>query len=211
MDAQHKATLRVSLRSALSHRRLANEMLDGLKLAQDQFNAAMDKLDADTAAALDTDYEATLAISSDDAFEADDNKAGAQHKATLRRSLQSALSHRRLANELADSLEELQTAHNALMVKLDAEAGTLDDTDYEATLSVDVISADTKEAGAQHKATLRRSLRSALAHRRLADQILDSYVELQQALNSALAQIDGGTVNGQMAQFKVTPIEPDQA
>lgn len=211
MAAQHKATLRVSLRSALSHRRLANELIDGIKLAQDQFNAAMDKLDADSAVALDTDYEATLAISSDEAFEADEQKAGAQHKATLRRSLRSALSHRRLADEIADSVEEAQTAINAMLVKLDAEAGTLDDTDYESTLALEVTAADTNEAGAQHKATLRRSLRSALSHRRLADQILDAIVGLQGAMNSALAQLDTSSVNGNMAQFKVTAIEPDQA
>lgn len=209
MAAQHKATLRRSLRSALKHRRGADELLDGIKASQDAWNSAMDKLDADTAIALDTDYVATQAITS--LFEADDVNLPAQHKSTLRKVLISSLSHRRLGNEIADSVEELQTAHNALMTKLDAEAGTLNDTDYESTLAVEVTDAEAQVAGAQHKASLRKSLRSALSHRRLADQIMDSIIGLQTAMNAALAEIDGGTVNGAMAQFKVTAIDPDNA
>lgn len=209
MAAQHKATLRRSLRSALKHRRGADELLDGIKTTVDAWNAAMDKLDADAAGSLDTDYVSTTGITT--LFEADDVDLPAQHKATLRRVLISSLSHRRLGNELADALEELQVMHNALMTKLDAEAGTLASTDFESTLAVEVTDAEEQVGGAQHKASLRRSLISALSHRRLANQIMDAITGLQTAANGALAQIDTGTINGQMAQFKVDAVDPDQA
>jgi hypothetical protein len=204
--SQHRATLRRSLQSALAHKRLANEILDSLADSQTQLNAALDKLDADTAGALDTDYEAALAIT--DVFEADGTGTGAQHRASLRASLQSALAHRRLADEICDAMEELQVAHNALMVKLDAQAGTLTETDFASTLGVEALTPDSTLAG-QHKAPVRTTLRSALAHERLADEILDGIAAAQSALNASLALLDAGTVAGAHAALKVDVIDPD--
>ncbi len=127
----------------------------------------------------------------------------------MRKVVQSALSHRRLANELLDGLEELQVAYNALLVKLDAEAGTVNDADYEASLAVEVIDADGHGRDAQHKASLRRSLRSALAHKNTADLLIDALADMQEALNSALAAIDAGTINGTMSALKVSVLSPD--
>lgn len=205
--AQHKATRRQSLRSALCHRRLADQILDGLKTSQDSFNAAMDKLNADTAIALDTDYEASLAI--DPTFEGDDTGTGAQHKATLRKSLRSALAHKRLADEIIDAWEEFQTAHNALMVKLDAEGGTLAATDFASTLGLEPLDPESALTPGQHKASARGSLQKALAHRSLANDLLDGIKALQDGFNSSLAALDAGTVAGGHAGFKVDPTNPD--
>lgn len=162
---------------------------------------------ADAIGGLDTDYEATAAIT--DLFEADGEGEDAQHRASLRRSLRSALKHRRLADEISDSLEEIQVAFNAMLAKLDAEAGTLDDGDYEDTLAVSAIDPDAEGFDAQHKASFRRTMRSALSHRRLADEILDSIKAMQDAFNAALALLDAATVNGQAAALKVAVIDPD--
>lgn len=205
--AQHKASRRKSLRSALCHKRLADQILDSLVTSQEAFNSAMDKLDVDTGAALDTDYEATLAITS--LFEGDDTGTDAQHKATLRKSLRSALAHKRLADEIIDAWEEFQTAHNALMVKLDAEAGTLASVDFASTLGLTPLDPESALTPGQHKASARGSLQKALAHRSLANDLLDGMKALQDAFNSSLAALDAGTVNGGHAGFKVTAIDPD--
>lgn len=204
--SQHKATRRQSLRSALCHKKLADEILDSINRTQVAFNVTMDKLGADSAGALDTDYEATLAI--DPVFEADVASTDAPHKATLRASLRSALSHRRLADEIADAIEEFQTAHTAMLVKLDAEGGTLASTDFEATLAVETIDADGEGSDAQHKVSLRKSLRSALAHRRMADEIMDSLAALQDGMRSSLAELDTGSTDNH-TDYKVTELDPD--
>jgi hypothetical protein len=209
--AQHKQSYRKSLRSALAHRKLADEILDNLKLGQDTLNSVLDKLDLDDAATLDADYEATLAISS--IFESDDEGLDAQHKQSLRKSLRSALAHRKLADEMMDALEELHVAINALLVKLDADsitnAGVLTDTNYAALLALDILDAEASLSDAQHKASVKKSLRSALAHKKLADALLSSIRAVQDAFNASLAQLDAGNVNGAHAALKIESIDPD--
>jgi len=204
---QHKATLRKSMRSAVSHRRLADEILDSLADVQAKWNATMDKLDVDTAAALDTDYAATGSIS--DVFEADGEGSGAQHKASLRKSLRSALKHKKLADEICDALEEMSVAYNTMLVKLDAQAGTLTETDWVSTLGLDVTDSDGEGSGAQHKQSFRKTLISAMSHRRLANEVLDAITGVQGAMNDSLAALDGGTVNGGHIGFKVSELDPD--
>ena len=164
----------------------------------------------DAGSGLDTDYVAAARSIATPLLSSDTAGTDAQHASSFRRSLQSALNHRRLANEILDSLEEMQVLQDALLAKLDAEAGVLNDTNYESTLAVVVALPDaTDVAGDAHKATLRQSLRSALSHSRLADQILDPIVALQAAYNSALVQLDLNLTNSLMAGFKVTAIDPD--
>jgi hypothetical protein len=208
MAAPHKSSLRRSLASAIKHRSAANELLDGIKRTQLALNAALDKLNADDPLALDVDY-GDIAI--EKLFKADEPALPARHRATLRRTFTVALSHRSLANELVDSMEEIQAAMNALLAKLDAEGGSLTDVDYADTLSVNLILADSPVLPAQHKATVRRTLTVAMSHRKLASVIADSVLGLQEALNAALAQIDTGNIAGEMAAFKVDVIEPDLA
>ena len=201
---QHKSTLKKSLRSALRHKQLADKLLDNIVEIQSNHNVIMNKLDADTGAALDTDYAVDFVSEYDY-----DQLGSAQHKANLRKSLINALSHKRLANEIIDSIEELRYIYEQLVAKLNAEAGTLNDTDYADTFATIAIDADVKGHDAQHKSSFRKSLRSALSHKRLADEIIDSIAGLQGNLNDALAVLDTGTINGLMAAFVVSPINPE--
>ena len=204
---QNASTLRRKMRSAMSHKRLADELLDSIKDSQEKLNATLDKLDADTAGALDTDYEASGAVT--DEFEADGESEGAQHKQSLRASLRSALAHRRLADEISDALEEWQTAYNAWLVKLDAEAGTLASTDFVADIGVEVTDADAEGHDAQHKSSWRRSMEVALADKPAADAVMDAISGMQEAMNASLALLDAGSVAGVHAVLKVTEINPD--
>lgn len=206
MANQNKASMRNKLRSALAHKKAADEFLDSLKDSQSKWNSAMDKLQADNPAALDINYSSTQAVT--DIYEADGENSGSQHKASLRATMRSALANRKLADELCDALEEFQTAHNVLMAKLDAEAGTLDDTNYASLLSITPIDRDGEVSGAQNKASLRKALRSALANESLADTIMDAMWALQSALNSELALLDTSAVTGSSGN-KVTVIDPD--
>ena len=53
----------------------------------------------------------------------------------LRKNLEVALANRKNADELLDALVELQASYNALLAKLDADAGVTD-VDYESSLAV---------------------------------------------------------------------------
>jgi hypothetical protein len=206
MAGQSKASMRKKLRSALAHKKAADKLLDSIVTSQTKWNSAMAKLQADNPASLDTNYTATQAITPK--YEADGEGSDAQHKVSLRNTMRSALAHRKLADELCDALEEIQTAHNALMAKLDAEAGTLNDTNYVALIAVTPIDRDGEGSEAQHKVSLRKSLVSALANKSLADSILDSIWSLQTALNSELALLNTSVVAGSSARV-VSVIQPD--
>lgn len=158
--------------------------------------------------AVSIDYEATGAVT--DLFAPDAIGTGAQHKATLRKSLRSALSHKKLADEIVDAIEELQVGYNAMLVKLDAEAGTLNDTNYSSTLILTAVASDAVGTDAQHKAAFRKSLKSALVHSRLADQILDAITATQASFNATLVLLDAGTIGGtEHVANQVTAINPD--
>ena len=112
-------------------------------------------------------------------------------------------------SEIADALEEQQVAFNAMMIKLDAEAGTLASVDFVSSLGLEVIDADAEGSDAQHKRSFRETLRSALAHRKLANDIIDALSGLQSSMNDSLAALDAGSVNGAHAGFKVSELDPD--
>jgi len=207
MAGQHRATRRQALRSALAHKKAADQVLAAINSLQASWNGTMDKLDADTDVALDTDYVASAAAVTP--INADVGIGGAQHKATLRQALRSALAHKKLADEIIETIAESATAYAVMLAKLDAEAGTLAATDWVATAGVSVVNPDDFLGGAQHKATLRVSLRSALANKSLADDILAALSELQTDMNASLAALDAGSVNGAHAAFKVTVLDPD--
>ena len=206
-DSPNRATLRRKTEVAFAHRRAANEVLDSIADTQAKWNAALAQLDADTAGALDADYSANHAIS--DSFEADDEQAGAAHKQTIRKALRSALSHKKLADEIADFIEEMQAAHNAAMAKLDADSPILGDVDYVSSLGLSVIDDDGEGSEAQHKTSLRKSLRSAMRNKRAADQIMDALKAMQESFNASMALLDAGTVAGAHAALQVAALDPD--
>lgn len=277
--------------SGLANKKLANAYLDGLVAAQKQFNAAMDKLDADgastpgttaiyssftsgmtTVVTIEADNVGTVGnalltgdgVSDVDTLIADWNlanpsntltltsgdgsqipdlgatmqlvggtdpssgaiatdysdlaiasvfdpeaKLSAQNKAAIRTSMRSAMMNKRVGDALCDALADVQVSINGMLAKLDDQAGTLTDTDFEAMLAVEAIDADSSLPGAQNKAPARRVMTVAIAHTKVASMVMDALVELANAMDAALAQIDTGTIAGQMAAFKVSEIDPD--
>ncbi len=210
--SQHKASLRKSFQKAIRHKNLANKILDDVLGVQTQLNAALDKIDADNTASMDTDY-VNLAVTASE-YDAPYN---AQNKADMRKILINALSHKKLANEIVDSIEELQVAFNQLLAKIDAEGGTLTSVNFASTLGLVAIDSDAAGSEAQHKAPFRKSLQKAVAHKKLANELLDAVSGAQEAFNSALAQLDidaagaTGALTGLYTPFKVTVISPDEA
>jgi len=185
--AQHKASDRRSLRSALKHKRAADTWLDVVAEMSTNTAGAAAKVAADTDGSWDTDYEATWASAEIDwDLEGSDDR----HKASLRRVMRSSLAHKKMANEIVDAIEEAQVSMNAVLAQMDADAGTLsNDATYEAYRIADVIDADAEGSDAQHKASLRQSLRKALAHKSLADRLIDNVVAMQDAVNSLIDDI----------------------
>ena len=207
MAGPNKATKRKKFQSAIAHKRAANDFLDKLSAAQTTLNACLTKVDGNAPGALDVDYASTLDITA--MYSPDQPLLPAQNKSTLRAIMLKGVHHRTLANELCDSLEEIQTALNALFAKLDAQAGTLVDTDFASTLSVVVLNPEADTMPAQNKASARKILRSALADASLADAIIDAVSDMQASFNDALAQLDTGTITGEMAQYEVAVLNPD--
>jgi hypothetical protein len=205
--SQSKASLRRALRSALTHKAAADILIDSVKNAQTKINAALDKLDADSEVALDTNYAATCAIAAP--LNADAAIAE-QDRSSLRRIMRSKLKSKKAADTLVDAIAALHSKFNSMLAKLDAEAGTLNDVNYVSTLAVSVLAPNAPTAApTANKASLRRKMEVAMSHRKLANSLLDGVVAAENALNAALAKLDAGTINGQMASLKVSVIDPE--
>ena len=184
--AQHKASDNRSLRSALKHKRAADTLLNDISDLETNVAGAAAKVAADTNTTWDTDYAALWAVAE---TEWDETGTDAQHKASLRRVMRSALSHKKLADEMVDAMEEAQVSMNAVLAQMDADAGTLSaDGVYEA-YRIASVDPDAEGSDAQHKASFRQSLRKALAHKNLADRIIDNMVAAQDAVNTMIDAI----------------------
>jgi hypothetical protein len=66
-----------------------------------------------------------------------------QNKASLRQILRSGLASKKGGDHVADKIKELQTKLNALLAKLDADAGVTD-VNYASTLGVTVTDVDSR-------------------------------------------------------------------
>jgi hypothetical protein len=139
---------------------------------------------------ISTDFVSTKTIATADLLNPDSESLPGQDKSLKRKVLRSVLTHRVLADILLDSIVALQTNANALMVKLDAQAGTLSATDFASTLSVDTIDDMASYHPAQDEAGVRTIMRSVMANKSLADQLLDCIIGMQEGLNGVLADLD---------------------
>jgi len=155
---------------------------------------------------LDTNFVATQTIPAAHILNPSAPAFG-QNKTSLRRILENALAHRTLADTVLDSLVALQTNHNALMVKLDAQAGTISSTNFASTLSVTAIDPTAAASPAQEKSSVRTVLRSALANGSLADQVLDAVVACQTSLNAVLVELDAKNTLA-AASLEMTVLDP---
>lgn len=155
---------------------------------------------------LDTNYVSAGTLSS--IWDPEASVSG-QNRVSARNILRSSLSHRQLADTLADMLVVMQSKYTALLTKLDAEAGTLNDINYASLLSMPVLNPVDPAIPAQHSVSMRTSLRSALANQTLADDILDAVSNFQTSFNAALVILDTAAINGAMAVLKVDELPVD--
>lgn len=185
--SQHKASNQKTLRSALKHKKAADAILDSISSLTSKVAAARIKIAADTNATWDVDYSSTLAIASIDF----DLPSTGQHKRSMRAVIRSAMAHKRLADKIVNSIEDAQVSLNAVLAKMDAGAGTLDavDANWDALAITSLLSPDAVEVQAQHKVSLRKSARSAISHKALADFIMDSLVAIETEVNAMIADI----------------------
>jgi len=185
--SQHKSSLKRTLRSALKHKKAADAILDSMVVLEASVISVKGKIAADTNGTWGTDYETSSSVSEVDF----DQKGSEQHKASLRKVIISSLAHKRLANEIVDAIEEAQVTFNAILVKMDAGAGTLDpvDANWDELLIGVKIDNDSKGTDAQHKASLRESMRKAVSHKFLADFILDGIFVMQVSVESIITDI----------------------
>ena len=108
--------------------------------------------------------------------------------------MQKGLANKGLANLLVNLTVEMQGKMSALLTKLDADNSGALDVNYSITLAVDESFAPTDQGtDAPYKASWRRALRSALKHKRAADEILDVIDELQVVYNALLLKLDSQT------------------
>lgn len=205
--AQHKATFRNSMRSALSHKKLADDMLDNILTLQTRMASMMSSLDDDAgtvggslAGTYTATYPSTFTLSIDTPGEE------AQHKATPRISLRSALRNKGLADDLLDSMDELDASMDVVMTQLTADDGAAPTGAAYATASVTEDDAEASAGDAPYTASRRRTLKSALAHSSLADTVVDAVTEMQNQWNQMITILDGGATANTLS---ITPIEPD--
>lgn len=203
--SQHNQSYRKSLRSALKNKKIADKFLDSIYELQSKFNLACDKLDADTDIALDTDYVSECGLA--DSFSSDE-LIRAQNISSPKKILRSSMAHKYLADTYVAALQEIYANYAALLVKLDAEGGTLDDTDYASSLGVSAVDPDEASIG-QNKASMRKTMRSALSHKKLGDAMANAIYDLQVSFNAVLANLDAATINGVTAAYKVEALDPD--
>jgi hypothetical protein len=190
------AHLRRTLQAALSHKALANDLLDNVKSMQDSYNAIAAKVAADTAIALDTNYAATVgAISVIDLTK----RYGEMYRAIFLPLFKKKIGRAVIANDISDAIKTLQQNMAALLIKLDAEAGTLASIDFASSLSVDVLDVDTPVTTGAYRTTPRKIINGRFANKRLAQGWIAAIIDTQVAFNALLAALDAKTLTAASA------------
>jgi hypothetical protein len=183
--AQHKSSRRKVVISSWKHTNGANQFLDVLEELTANVAAARVKIAADTNTTWDTDYVASVGVSAIDM----DAKSIGQHKSSLRKMTIDKMAHKRLANEVIDTLEEGQVTLNLVLAQMDADAGTLSiDSVYEAFKVADPIDADASGDGPS-RSSLRRVMRSAVKHREFGNSLSDEIEAVSADINAMIDEI----------------------
>ena len=183
--AQHKASMRATLRSAMRHKKSADMMLDSLNALIANIAAARQKVAADTNGSWDTDYSATLAVTPVD-FDA---PTMGQHKQPARKVIISCLAHKQLGDEIRDLIEESQVTLNLVLAQMDADAGNLAaDSVYDAYAIANPLDADAPSIG-QHERSMRKTLISAICHKEYGSDLSDQMAAIEDDLNAMIEEI----------------------
>ena len=181
--AQHKASNLKTLISAMSHKEAAEKLLSSIEDLKAAAAAVKAKVAIDTDGTWDTDYLATAGVS---VTEFDSELIG-QYRQSLRKILISKLKHKKLGNDIADIIEEVQISFNAVLAQMDVDAGTLsDDATYEAYRIANIVDPDAKIYGAQHQASMRKVLIDSVAHKELGNFLADSIASIQTSVNTII-------------------------
>ena len=199
--AQHRRTLRQSLRSALANKKLADDLIDSIQQTQTRMTALFTAMDGGAGGDYATD------VAGANLLDPDAEMTEGQNKSSQRRSLRSALAHKALADDILDSLEELDLSINGVSAQLTTDAGVPTAAAYAAfAVTEDEADSLVPEEDAQNKTSRRKILRSSLSHKRLADQLIDALQQMQQEMNLSVTDLDGGTLS---AGRSVDTIDPD--
>ena len=183
--AQHKASRRATLRSAMKHKFTADLLLDTMEELTSSIAAARAKIAADTNTTWDTDYAATAGVTAVDF----DEKSIGQHKASARKVIVDKMAHKRLGNEITDILEESQVTLNLILAQMDADGGTLsNDATYEAFRIADPITTGSVFQG-PHKADFQKMMTVAVKHREFGKSIAEELAAVQSELNAMIDSI----------------------
>jgi len=183
--SQHKSTRRKVVISAIKHKNAANQMLDVLEELTTNIAAARVKIGLDTNTTWDIDYESTLGVTEVDM----DAKSIGQHQASLRKMLIDKMAHKRLGNEVADTLEEGQVTLNLILAQMDTDAGTLSiDATYEAFRILSPASADAAGSGPS-KASFRSVMQKAVKHTVFGSSLVDEIAAVHADLNLMIDEI----------------------
>lgn len=136
-----------------------------------------------------------------------------QHKASDRRSLRSALRHKKAADTLLDGLTALETNVAGAITKVGLDSNGTWDTDYESLWAVTETDWDDVGTEAQHKASMRKVMINAMAHKRLANEMVDAMEEAEVSFNAVLEQMDAdaGTLSADniYEAFRITLVDAD--
>ena len=183
--SQHKASRRAVLVSSLKHTNAANQFLDTLEELTANIAAAQAQIDLDTNTSWDTTYVANHSVTEVDM----DAKQVGQDKATLRKMLIDKMAHKRLGNEIADTLEEGQVTLNLILAQMDADSGTLsNDATYEAFRITDPVDADAPGSGPS-KASFRSVMTKAVKHTVFGSSLVDEIAAVHADLNVMIDSI----------------------
>lgn len=214
-----KTIRRRAWRIALSHNTLADIALDGLVSIQSSINATIDKLNAAAPGTLPVDFSnGKIGVIADWGnfkpvnYESPIGRTsrvqqGHGHRQKLKWALLHALYDEEVSDKFVEVIDVLQQTHDDLCDKLDAQAGTLTDTDFESVLGVEILNADTSTP-TRAKASFRTWMRSSLSSHQLANEFIDTIVKAEQVMNQILAQLDTGSITGVMPN-KVVVLDPE--
>jgi len=198
-----KSQRRGAWRRALSHNKLADKVLDGIISIQSSINSTMDKVEAATPTTLPTDFSSKKIgkiaewgklLPGKISENPTNDYRGHGHRQSLVWALLHALYSQEVTEEFVHLIDELQEAHDELCDKLDAQAGTLSDTDFTDEIGMQVLNPD-KKMPSRARATFKTWLISSLSSYNMTNDYIDSIMQCQKAINEMLEALDSGSVS----------------
>ena len=200
-------------RRALSHNALADKSLDGLIKIQSSINTIIDRVSAATPSTLPTDFsddkigviaEWGVLLPATVSYRPDNSSIGHGHRQGLQWALLHALYSQELTEEFTHLIDGLQKSHDDLCDKLDAQSGTLSDTDFASSVGIQMLNPE-KKMPSRSRASFRTWLVSTMSSYNMSNDFIDSVMACQKAINDIAAELDAGGVS---MPSKVSVLDP---